>query len=136
MRRGRCPAAGRRTAAVPLSHRPRPERGNHARRPIRLSRGKPGCLPPLVERACRAQERNERGSTSARSGERLIRGGRVESLQRAKVIKDLLESEWIETGCAYGRQTKGSVSLPHSWSIDSMKPIGSGEWSLNPQTSS
>src|SRR6202011_3975580 len=46
-----------------------------ARRPIRLSRGKPGCLPPLVERACRAQERNERGSTSARSGERLIRGG-------------------------------------------------------------
>ena len=25
---------------------------------------------------------------------------RVESLQRAKVIKDLLESEWIETGRA------------------------------------
>ena len=71
------------------------------------------CLRSLNERAELRREMSEAARAQGLESAS-FEVARVESLQRAKVIKDLLESEWIETGCAYGRQTKGSVSLPHS----------------------
>ena len=52
-------------------------------------------LRDLNERAELCQAAGAQGQESAS-----FEAARMESLQRAKVIKDLLESEWIETGRA------------------------------------
>jgi len=61
------------------------------------------CLAALNERAelCRMMAENaaQQGQSSAQY---LV--AREEALERAKVLKGLLESEWIETGRTYARQ--------------------------------
>jgi two-component system chemotaxis response regulator CheB len=79
----------------------------------RLATKLAACLRDLNERAELCQQMCQAAGAQGQESAS-FEAARVESLQRAKVIKDLLESEWIETGRAYGRQTKGSVSPPHS----------------------
>jgi two-component system chemotaxis response regulator CheB len=71
------------------------------------------CLVALKERselclemieAARAQGQNS-GSLEA---------AQAEALERAKVIKELLEKEWTVTGRAYARQSRGFASVPRT----------------------
>jgi two-component system chemotaxis response regulator CheB len=41
-----------------------------------------------------------------------LEAAQAEALDRAKVIKELLEKEWTVTGRAYARQSRGFVSVP------------------------
>jgi two-component system, chemotaxis family, protein-glutamate methylesterase/glutaminase len=69
------------------------------------------CFVALKERAELCLEMIE----AARAGGQPsapLETARAEAIDRAKVIKELLEKEWTVTGRAYARQSKGFVSVP------------------------
>jgi hypothetical protein len=69
------------------------------------------CLVALKERAelCRqmADAAREQGRETAP-----LETARAEALQRAQVLKDLLEGEWSGEGRGYVRQTRGFAAVP------------------------
>jgi two-component system chemotaxis response regulator CheB len=69
------------------------------------------CLAALNERAELCRDMSEAARAQGQDGA-MFEAARAEALDRAKVIKGLLESEWSETGRAYARQTKGFAVGP------------------------
>ena len=69
------------------------------------------CLVSLNERAelCREMSEAARAQGQATAA---FEAARAEAIERADVIKDLLEREWAETGRAYARETKGFAVGP------------------------
>jgi len=68
-------------------------------------------LVALNERAelCRQMSENARAQGQSTAS---LEAARAEALERARVIKGLLESEWAETGRAYARDKKGLFEAP------------------------
>jgi two-component system, chemotaxis family, protein-glutamate methylesterase/glutaminase len=71
------------------------------------------CLVALNERADLCRQMSEAARPQGRDITALERA-RTEALERAAVIKQLLESEWSETGRAYARQTRGFATVPRA----------------------
>ena len=69
------------------------------------------CLVSLNERAELCREMSEAARAQGRAPA-AYEAARAEAIERAKVIKDLLEREWAETGRAYARETKGFALGP------------------------
>jgi len=69
------------------------------------------CLVALKERAELCREMSEAVRAQGRDSVSLDAAG-AEALERAKLLKELLEKEWTETGRGYVRQRKGFVSVP------------------------
>jgi hypothetical protein len=69
------------------------------------------CLVALNERAELCNELTENAQAQGHDTT-AFRAARAEALERAKIIKELLESEWTETGRGYARQMKGFVAVP------------------------
>jgi two-component system, chemotaxis family, protein-glutamate methylesterase/glutaminase len=63
------------------------------------------CLAALNERAELCRDMSETARAQGHD-DTMFEAARAEALERAKIIKGLLESEWRETGRAYARQTK------------------------------
>ena len=69
------------------------------------------CLVALNERAELCRELSE--ATRAQGHDTAsFDAARAQALERAKIIKELLEQEWIEPGHADTMQTEGSTALP------------------------
>jgi hypothetical protein len=70
-------------------------------------------LVALKERAdlCRQMSENARAQGQPTAS---LEAARTEALERAKVIKGLLESEWAETGRAYARDRKSLFEAPRA----------------------
>jgi len=69
------------------------------------------CLVALKERVELCKEMSEAAKLQGQDSAS-FEAACAEALERAKLIKDLLEREWTETGRAYVRQTRGFVSVP------------------------
>jgi len=69
------------------------------------------CLVALKERVelCRQMSENARAQGQPTAS---LDAAGAEALDRARVVKGLLESEWAETGRAYARQRRGFVATP------------------------
>jgi two-component system chemotaxis response regulator CheB len=70
------------------------------------------CLVALKERAELCREMSE--TARARQQSAAYESARAEALERAKAIKELLESEWTETGRAYARETNRLTAVPRA----------------------
>jgi two-component system chemotaxis response regulator CheB len=69
------------------------------------------CLAALNERAELCREMSEAARAQGQESAS-FEAALAEALERAKVIKDLLETEWTQTGRGYAREVKGFVSVP------------------------
>ena len=69
------------------------------------------CLAALNERAELCRQMSEAAVQQGHRPEP-YEAARREALQRAEVIKRLLEDEWTETGQSYVRQLKGRAARP------------------------
>jgi two-component system chemotaxis response regulator CheB len=70
-------------------------------------------LVALNERAELCRQMSENAQAQGQPTASLEAAG-AEALERAKVIKGLLESEWAETGRAYARDKKGLFEAPRA----------------------
>jgi hypothetical protein len=80
------------------------------------------CLVALKERAELCREMSE--TARARQQSAAYESARAEALERAKAIKELLESEWTETGRAYARETKGLTAVPRAQLVAAGGQVG------------
>jgi two-component system chemotaxis response regulator CheB len=71
------------------------------------------CLVALKERVELCTQMSEAARAQGQPSASFEAAG-AEALERAKLIKALLENEWTETGRAYARQRKGFVSVPRA----------------------
>ena len=69
------------------------------------------CLVALNERAELCLKMSEASRAQGQESAS-FEAARAQALERAEVIKKLLEEQWTETGRAYARHTKGFVSVP------------------------
>jgi two-component system chemotaxis response regulator CheB len=69
------------------------------------------CLVALKERVELCRQMSDKARAQGQPTASLDAAG-AEALERAQVIKGLLESEWAETGRAYARQRRGFVATP------------------------